>query len=883
MAGIITEAFQELNLLKEEAFEGSKSGLDRMADFLDDDQVDETQEVIAPDAETEDDLEDSYVGKVIFKCPSCRTLIYHDKENINFDEDSDVVNIDEECPYCHSVGGFEIVGEVVPYADVEVKVDDEVEVEEKVEEACNRKRHLRVKEALTEADKPAATSIEDAQKWVDYDMKKYGKISDRTNRLIKKAGFQIIKDDYGDYEVAAGHFESLEEATPDSVEIPAPYNKWFTFSSYIPDENDYQIGDRVGGEGRILAYIDVKPEYEDIIEDLGYYLLDSERYPVVSISRGRAFPFRVPTNRFESLNENAQEKVIKGDPVITWRVEDEERYASGEPYDDLKDLAAYAAYLVAEAGEKLYAFGGVDDEDNTMMLDITGDGKLRRYSYVKGRLYLEENLVESKIKPDYVLEEDDYIFHEDTGDIAVPSDLVDFESDRHINIKFADDNADKVYEYKMKKISEDGNYVECEYISDKPLKEARDLTKTPGTLAKLFNDHIDEINAAATGVPELKAKLKEIVANSNLADKPAAQKFQAVMDSKKNVNALLSTIATYLTGMKSESVEDVCPECGKTPCECQLDEDIGSWIAAKRLQRHEKKGKDANMSKEEKDAFDAKRKYLQTKAAAGAKKVDPITGKGPNATQRALNKADQLKKQGSKRLGDQTRALNLTRKNLDALISQTGVADEAELRKKLKAAGISVAEALRMEKDKLTEAFEKVELETAAEKITVKSEPREIEAAEETIAPLTPEEAEQLVDINDVEDIDVDIDEFDEAELSELGESYLKRVYENVNSFKAFSGKLDNNKLIIEGLITFNSGKTRNTSFHFSPSAITKTGKVKLIGENLSITKRKGAFTLSARLDGKKLLPESLTYNYSVKPDKNTKAQRVYGRVTIKR
>ena len=60
---------------------------------------------------------------------------------------------------------------------------------------------------LKESDKPAVTSIEDAQKWIDYDMIRYGKISNKTNALVKKAGFQIIKDDHGDYEVTAGHFE----------------------------------------------------------------------------------------------------------------------------------------------------------------------------------------------------------------------------------------------------------------------------------------------------------------------------------------------------------------------------------------------------------------------------------------------------------------------------------------------------------------------------------------------------------------------------------------------------------------------------------------------------------------------------------------------------
>lgn len=75
-----------------------------------------------------------------------------------------------------------------------------------------------INESLKESDLPAPKSIEDCQKWVDYDMKKYGKISDNTNEIIKKAGFQIIKDDHGDYEVAAGKFESLKEDYDDFAE-----------------------------------------------------------------------------------------------------------------------------------------------------------------------------------------------------------------------------------------------------------------------------------------------------------------------------------------------------------------------------------------------------------------------------------------------------------------------------------------------------------------------------------------------------------------------------------------------------------------------------------------------------------------------------------------
>lgn len=45
--------------------------------------------------------------------------------------------------------------------------------------------------------------IADYQRWVDYDMKRFGKISDITDEHIKKAGLTVTKNDHGDYEVIA--------------------------------------------------------------------------------------------------------------------------------------------------------------------------------------------------------------------------------------------------------------------------------------------------------------------------------------------------------------------------------------------------------------------------------------------------------------------------------------------------------------------------------------------------------------------------------------------------------------------------------------------------------------------------------------------------------
>ena len=202
MTNYLNEAFSQLNMLNEESFELDRKGIEELADFEDaQDKAEEEIDVIDVDADDDDEIQDEYINKVILECPVCDSLHYEDKEKIHFDEDSDVVDIGEPCPYCAQEDGFKIVGQVAAYckecAHEDEHEEDEIEVEEE--------------ETLEEADKPAALSIEDAQKWVDYDMERYGRISAKTNHLVKKAGFQIIRDDHGDYEVAAGKFENLQE------------------------------------------------------------------------------------------------------------------------------------------------------------------------------------------------------------------------------------------------------------------------------------------------------------------------------------------------------------------------------------------------------------------------------------------------------------------------------------------------------------------------------------------------------------------------------------------------------------------------------------------------------------------------------------------------
>ena len=189
--------------------------------------------------------------------------------------------------------------------------------------------------------------------------------------------------------------------------------------------------------------------------------------------------------------------------------------------------------------------------------------------------------------------------------------------------------------------------------------------------------------------------------------------------------------------------------------------------------------------------------------------------------------------------------------------------------------------------NEVNESIENIDIETEHEKIKVKTEEKE-DHDNEMIVPVETEtedeiEAEQVEDEpEDEEMVDVDFDEFDEETFDNIGESYLKKVYENVDSYKTSEVKLSkDNKIVIEGLIKFNSGNVKKTSFIFESKDMTKAGKLRFIGENCQISRGKKSFTLIGNLTDKKFISESLNYNYKTK-NSDGKSTRVYGTQRIK-
>ena len=133
----LSEAFKQLKILDEEDFQLSADvdATDKIKDFVDQDEVSDDIEVIDTEAQTEEELQDSYIGKVILDCPVCHSKIYKSPEEIVVsEEDESLVNIDEECPYCYTVGGFKVIGEVAPYGEAEETTELDYSPEEDEED-----------------------------------------------------------------------------------------------------------------------------------------------------------------------------------------------------------------------------------------------------------------------------------------------------------------------------------------------------------------------------------------------------------------------------------------------------------------------------------------------------------------------------------------------------------------------------------------------------------------------------------------------------------------------------------------------------------------------------------------------------------------------------
>ena len=172
------------------------------------------------------------------------------------------------------------------------------------------------------------------------------------------------------------------------------------------------------------------------------------------------------------------------------------------------------------------------------------------------------------------------------------------------------------------------------------------------------------------------------------------------------------------------------------------------------------------------------------------------------------------------------------------------------------------------EAEKQAEEIAEVVDEKVDEAIEEKTEEAEEDDADEDEAEEADEEAEsddeesEEVEIEEPEFNEDDIDELDEDSLNKHIDEYLKEVYSNVKSYETTGCELKEGKLIVEGKISFNSGKEKLTMFEFLPAYCE--GNLFFEGYNKDFSEDK-AFTLNCSInESKTLVTESFGYKYKI-------------------
>lgn len=128
------------------------------------------EKIVDLDAESPEDLQPSYVGKMIIQCPQCMTLFYKDPSDVvHSEDDPDTVNVGEKCQHCGNEEGYSIigkVGEVTPeeaeqFEEVPEETSEETPAEEPAEELPENEEASAEEESSEETQEEELPELEE--------------------------------------------------------------------------------------------------------------------------------------------------------------------------------------------------------------------------------------------------------------------------------------------------------------------------------------------------------------------------------------------------------------------------------------------------------------------------------------------------------------------------------------------------------------------------------------------------------------------------------------------------------------------------------------------------------------------------------------------------
>lgn len=296
----LNEAFKRLALLEEEAFDASNKGRFDLKNFMEDDEETDEVKVIDPEAETEEELKDSYIGKVITECNVCHSHIFENKEDIVIDEAGEV-NVDKECPYCGESMGFTVIGEIIPFGEnTEGAPVEDVAVEADVE----------VEEPLTEAMESVSQKL---LRMLEID--DVNPLDEAVNNIVVDTDDTVVNIDFDEEENVTVSTEKKEDAeevvTPiEAEEAPIEEIPEEEIISDVSDETKEDIAD--GNIETVEQPIEEVDEVADDEEDIDLDDMDEESFDELGESYLKNIYENVASFKTSNCREHGNQLVVEG-------------------------------------------------------------------------------------------------------------------------------------------------------------------------------------------------------------------------------------------------------------------------------------------------------------------------------------------------------------------------------------------------------------------------------------------------------------------------------------------------------------------------------------------------------------------------------------------
>lgn len=771
------------------------------------------EKIVDLEAETEEDLLPSYVGKFIIQCPQCMTLFYKNEEDIERSEETpDVVNINEPCQHCGNSSGYSLIGKVDTVGEDEAaqydaedfeeneldlnfdeesaeETEDEAEVEVATEEGNDEELDLAPIEDEAAEDEDAEEEVKESLSLTeDWD----SQVAE-ADKILKEI---IVQSNNENYDDGDGYW----------VDENIWGNRYLYYDNSV-DNIDLvdELCDKYSTDN-CKFYVFEDDAREDPVSEIGYTLTKDVKE---SLTEATIYTTKAEMEKLDKEVEEATQEVAKYNIPMkaqqnsageTENVPDFEAVPEAQREAAKKAYDRYSKAIAARPDRLKNVIKYTDIEESlTEDIDKDLDAKLKAHNdyieYLKNMIKQEEESLKNA-ENEFVKKAIQRRLDAFKADLeeALPEELKteveannDLPTPEEVDMEAAAENTDNE-EKKEKKES---------------------LTEATATISRLKRNY----SATELMVKELKT----------------IEPFNRL--STRTIQRVL--LPYYIENMgrddlSAQALVEFFEYEGFAPYVLDHFMTMDPLARKELLKADEKFMQIFNDYANAYNFFPGKDETLEP---------------GENAFDYAFNIMFDIDADG---LAHDTKITRDTIKSLSRMYAEGSFATSLVVEDLTEDAAVDVL-------------FDSEEFKTPISDAEIDKIRAQYEGLEEDIAP----GVETEIAINNIVDTWESVEDFDDETFNKLTEGYLTEVYSNVKSFKTTNCDLRDGKLIVEGTITFNSGKTKSTTFTYETNKVIDRTLV-LEGLNADFASEK-AFTLNCKIDTEnRLIVESLNYKYTI-------------------